>query len=75
MAEAASGVEIADEVAEVADAVEHEVIDVTALERLEETTGGLTPATIIPKRDKRGRKRKPVRKLTAADAIKSNKKI
>ena len=62
---------------EVADAVEHEVIDVSALERdvLEESTRGLTPATIIPKRDKRGRKRKPARRLTAEDATESNRKI
>ena len=62
---------------EVADAIEHEVIDVSALESnvLEESTRDLTPATIIPKRNKRGRKREPAKRLTAEDTNKSNRKF
>ena len=53
------------------------VIDVTALKTVihDLSNASINPSTIIPKRDKWGRKRRPARLLTAQDAVQAHKKI
>ena len=78
MADEASATGNVDDVVEVADTDGNDIIDVTALESLvhEGSRQRLTPQTIIPKRDKRGRKRKrsAARKLSAEEATETQKK-
>ena len=76
MADEASATGNVDDVVEVADTDGNDIIDVTALESLvhEGSRQRLTPQTIIPKRDKRGRKRPAARKLSAEEATETQKK-